>query len=288
MNPEKLNPSSTCVIAKCNDSKLTNSCIGKRDPDAITDVEITPKPDEDGHIFFADIDERFQFIRLFQQIETNEKKLELHDIVINLSITSFHDPTNNHFELELANDQHADIFPLKEKLKLKFYIIEICDKDTAIQLQPGIGDILLERDLKDIQFRDYINPILEFVEEIDCEGCQFQNHEFTFCIDFGQLEVCKLDTDQNDAITFDKGNYAFLIIIDYMDWMYRFKITANMANPEKFGNRFDLINGNCGTPLFITKFHLESTWKPVSSINTIDALFNMINKCCEEEMEQEL
>ncbi|CAG8786318.1 16843_t:CDS:1, partial [Racocetra fulgida] len=289
MESKKIDPSKACVVAFCNDTQRINKCIGKRDPEATTETFETIKP-LNNRIFYEPLDKRFTYFRLFQEIENRGDKLELHDVILTFEVTSYHRLDSTELlELPVGVDMEGDdittnITPIQEDLELKFYLIEICDKEIAVQPDPGIGDILLDRDFKDIQFREYINPIMEYTEKIGCEGCMFQNHVFEFCIDFGKLKVCKLEIDENDAKTFDKGNYAFVIIMDYMDWMYKFKKTTGTNHPENLGETFDLDNGNCGIPLFITNLTMEFTWKPHEDFtNNITAFIEMMDKCCKKD-----
>ncbi|CAG8821067.1 20438_t:CDS:1, partial [Cetraspora pellucida] len=177
MNYSKVHPADACVVAYCNDPQKTNSCIGKRDPDATVDVDITPKP-TNGRFFYVDLDSRFQLIRLFQQLDPNQKHIELHDIVIHMNITSYHnEDRDTTFRLETSTTENVIITPLISNMKIKFYIIEICDQIVAEQNQPGMGDIIVDGDVQNVQFREYITPHLEYIEEISCKGCELQTHQ---------------------------------------------------------------------------------------------------------------
>ncbi|CAG8753345.1 4578_t:CDS:2, partial [Cetraspora pellucida] len=248
MNYSKVHPANACVVTYCNNPQKTNSCIGKRDPDATVDIDITPKPTNG----------------LFQQLNPNQKHIELHDIVICMNITSYHnEDRDTTFQLETSATENVIITSLISNMKIKFYIIEICDQIVAEQNQPEIGDIIVDCDVQNVQFREYITPHLEYIEEILCKGCELQIHQIEFCIELDKLKVCRLEkNDETDAFTFDQGNYILVIMIDYFDWMYKFKKTAEEPDADKFGETFDIEEENCGIPLFITYLQMELTWKP--------------------------
>ncbi|CAG8797590.1 5394_t:CDS:2, partial [Cetraspora pellucida] len=129
---------------------------------------------------------------------------------------------------------------ISNKLKLKFYFLEICDKEIAKQNNPSMGDIFLNRDLHNIQFREYFNPVMEFEYDIKCEGCQYELHDFVFCLDLEKIKVCQLDNDDlSVAKTFNIGKYAFVFVIDYFNWMYQFKIKSGNDDVIKFGETFN-------------------------------------------------
>ncbi|CAG8709394.1 4111_t:CDS:2 [Cetraspora pellucida] len=94
--------------------------------------------------------------------------LELYDIVVKFKITSFYYlDISETFEIPQLLEKRKTITPiLPNSLKLTFYVVEICDKPIAEQLNPKMGDILLESDVYDVEFREYINPILKYEKEI--------------------------------------------------------------------------------------------------------------------------
>ncbi|CAG8661527.1 6731_t:CDS:2 [Cetraspora pellucida] len=70
--------------------------------------------------------------------------------------------------------------------------------------------------------------------------CELQTHQIEFCIELDKLKVCRLLKDnEGDAHTFDQGNYALVIIVNYFDQMYRFKKTAEEADADKFEETFN-------------------------------------------------
>ncbi|CAG8729155.1 13236_t:CDS:1 [Cetraspora pellucida] len=284
MNYGKIHLSSACVIASCNDHTKTNSCIGKRDPEAIVDVFEVPAVD-DKELIFQLFNERFQYLRLYQDSKFDHTNLELHDVVLKFEVTSFYRlDINETFQIPQPLEETKLITPvLSNSLKLTFYIVEICDKSTAEQQNPGMGDILLERDVHDVEFREYINPILKYKKEITYRGCMFQSHVFEFCLNFNKIKVCVLP-DQTIAKTFNQGNYALVILIDYFDHFYKFKMKRGDANAILLGDTFDSTIGNCGVSLFLTYIRIESTWKPdFDSCNPMGNIFDLIKKCCKKK-----
>src|ERR1043165_3688946 len=88
MNSKKI--SSACTIASCVNQIKLNQCIEKRDPDATTEVTEKPEKKADGRIFFTPMEDRYEYLRLFQDINFNHDKIELHDIAIKFEIISYH------------------------------------------------------------------------------------------------------------------------------------------------------------------------------------------------------
>ncbi|CAG8820319.1 226_t:CDS:2, partial [Cetraspora pellucida] len=117
---------------------------------------------------------------------------------------------------------------ISNKLKLKFYFLEICDKEIVKQNNSPMSDIFLNRDL--------------YLEKI--KVCQLDNNN---------LSVTK---------TFNIGNYVFVFVINYFNWMYQFKMKSDNDVAIKFGETFNSETGDYGMPLMINYLKLESVWKP--------------------------
>ncbi|CAG8621939.1 16833_t:CDS:2 [Cetraspora pellucida] len=148
------------------------------------------EPNDDGRLYYKSIDERYTYIRITDivNIQTNSTQTEVLTPVIS------------------------------NKLKLKFYFLEICDKEIAKQNNSPIGDVFLNRDLCNIQFREYFNFVIEFEYDIKYKECQYEPHDFVFCLDLEKTKVCQLDN--NDLIVakiFNIENYAFVFVIDYFN-----------------------------------------------------------------------
>ncbi|CAG8734362.1 22863_t:CDS:2 [Cetraspora pellucida] len=216
--------------------------------DANVDGFEAPVPDDDGRLYYKPIDERYTYIQIFQQIDKNYQNIELHKIVIYLSLISYYrlDRTNI-INIQTNSIQTEVLTPvISNKLKLKFYFLEICDKEIAKQNNPLIGDIFLNRDLCNIQFREYFNSVMEFKYDIKCRECQYEPHNFVFCLDLEKIKVCQLDNDDLlVAKTFNIENYAFVFVINYFNWMYQFKIKSSNDDVIKFGETFNSETGDC-------------------------------------------
>ncbi|CAG8786159.1 9556_t:CDS:2, partial [Cetraspora pellucida] len=103
-------------------------------------------------------------------------------------------------------------------------------------------------------------PTNEYVEKISYEDYELQTHQIEFCIKLNKLKFCRLLKDEGNAHTFNQRNYVFIIIVNYFDWMYRFKKTAKKADADKFGKTFNTEEENY-------------------------TLFNIIKKCCKDKEE---
>ncbi|CAG8837017.1 2038_t:CDS:2, partial [Cetraspora pellucida] len=130
----------------------------------------------------------------------------------------------------------------------------------AKQNNPSMDDIFLNRDLCNIQFREYFNPVIEFEYDIKYGGCQYELHDFVFCLDLKKIKVCQLDND--DLL------------------MYQFKMKSGNDDVIKFGETFNSETGDCGMSLMINYLKLESVWKPdFNSDNLMSSLFDLMQKC---------
>ncbi|CAG8789512.1 5573_t:CDS:2, partial [Gigaspora rosea] len=167
-------------------------------------------------VVYLILDERFAYIRLFQQVEKNQSKIELHDVSIRMRFTSYRN-TNRESRIRLLTGvnnnvlTHTQITPLRESFIFKVFIVEVCDRDTALNRNPTIGDIIVDGDIQYLKFREYLNPVLATEIEISCDGCQFQHHE---------------------------------IVMYYLNWMYEYKRLKKEADPIKFGKNFSTRDGN--------------------------------------------
>ncbi|RIB08144.1 hypothetical protein C2G38_2271915 [Gigaspora rosea] len=166
-------------------------------------------------VVYLILDERFAYIRLFQQVEKNQSKIELHDVSIRMRFTSYRN-TNRESRIRLLTGvnnnvlTHTQITPLRESFIFKVFIVEVCDRDTALNRNPTIGDIIVDGDIQYLKFREYLNPVLATEIEISCDGCQFQHHEIVMCLELNKLKICLLENDENDVLLFNKGNYALV------------------------------------------------------------------------------
>jgi hypothetical protein len=278
----------TCVIGTCNDQTKFNACKNKREEEVIINRhEIGPKKDDDdNNTYFFLMDDRYSYNRMFQEINNTHKKLELHDITIHFKFTTYHNRTRereNRVQINTSRMGTSYITPLLDVITFKFFLVEICDYETSKSLRPTWNDLSVDGEIKDVHFKDYIKPILETEVKVSCDGCAFQEHEVTLCLDLKKLKVCIIQDEDTGTKLFDKGNYAMIILIDYFDWMYKFKKEKN-TDPMKLGDDFNTRDGNCGIPAFIHGGYIEETWKPdLSNIDVIDNLFSLMNKCCDKK-----
>ncbi|RIB17242.1 hypothetical protein C2G38_2187873 [Gigaspora rosea] len=99
---------------------------------------------------------------IIQKVNTKQNNIELHDIAIQLKFTLVHnEDIQKRTQIPVHGNESIYITPLVEAIKLKFFIVEICDKAIAMEAEPSISDIILNGDIQDIQFREYIEPHLE-------------------------------------------------------------------------------------------------------------------------------
>ncbi|CAG8634064.1 25231_t:CDS:2 [Dentiscutata erythropus] len=132
------------------------------------------------------------------------------------------------------------ITSLIESLILKIFIIKICDRDVAIQSDPSIGDIILDRDIQDIQFQTEL--------KVECGGYEFQDHEINLYLNLNKLKVCLLENDENTIKIFNQKNFALVGFIDYCNIGY-----------------------------------VETSWKPdFETASSIENLFLLVQKCYNE------
>ncbi|CAG8780069.1 9941_t:CDS:2, partial [Dentiscutata erythropus] len=65
---------------------------------------------------------------------------------------------------------------------------------------------------------------------------------------------------EDEMRTFDKANYAFLMIVDYIDWI------------------------NSGIPAFFSDGYIEYAWRPdMKDGPTFNSLLSRITECCEKK-----
>ncbi|CAG8829389.1 8803_t:CDS:1, partial [Dentiscutata erythropus] len=134
----------TCVIGYCGSETKLNTCQSKRDDGVSVDkIEFGIESKEVGdqktqYTIIPPLRRRYGFIRLFQQINTNQKKIELHDISIHLKFTSYYNKSRqsriripSSIDDETNELQYTNITPMLDTMILKLFIVEICLKDAA-------------------------------------------------------------------------------------------------------------------------------------------------------------
>ncbi|RIB10257.1 hypothetical protein C2G38_2206615 [Gigaspora rosea] len=246
-----------CIVGFCNNDKRLNICRQKREYGVIIDPEFDFSPHikeiEDGEekkqrTYFIPISTRMLYLRLFQKINTKQKNLELHDIVVQFKFTSvYNEDIQKRTQIPIFNEKTINITPLN------------------------------------IQFRNYIEPHLETEYTINCTGCEYQNHEVNLCLNLNKLKVCILENDDNNIKIFNEGNFALVVFVDYCNMFYKFKREKGDIDYLKFGENFSSTEGKLGIPLFFHGGSIETTWKQdFESSNVIDSIFGAFNKCCKK------
>ncbi|CAG8558307.1 17469_t:CDS:2 [Dentiscutata erythropus] len=133
------------------------------------------------------------------------------------------------------------------------------EKDVTIQTDPSIRDIILDRDIQDIQFHKYIMPHLETKLKVECGGCEFQDHEINLCLNLNKLKVCLLENDQNTVKIFNQGNFALVGFVDYCNMFYKFKQENGDKNFLFFGENFSSIEARLDIPFFLHGGYVETS-----------------------------
>ncbi|CAG8702917.1 20362_t:CDS:1 [Dentiscutata erythropus] len=273
----------SCVVGFCNDDRKLNICRNKREYGLSINTEYQFSPqneiienseDTKQNIYFQVSKQRLIYIYLFQKINTKQTNLELHDIAIQLKLTTYHNQDKERrIQLPIEKSESRYITPLIESLILKIFIIEICDRDVAIQTDPSIGDIILDRDIQNIQFREYITPHLETELKVECG----QDHEINLCLNLNKLKACLLENDQNDVKIFNQENFALVGFVDYCNMFYKFKQENRDKDFLFFGENFSSIKARSGIPFFLHGGYVETSWKPnFETASSIENLFLLV------------
>ncbi|CAG8702906.1 20361_t:CDS:1 [Dentiscutata erythropus] len=235
--------------------------------------------------YFDTLWNRLFYHRLFQE-KSNFKNFELQDILIHLKIISYHNRVQGSTINIPVTKGNQVITSLLGPLKVKAYVIEICDIDLAKKQAVTLNNILVDFNLQHIQFRKSITVHLENEIIIDCSSCQFEFDKVILCLDLNRLRVCVLSEEDNQARVFDKENYAMVVILDYMDWMYQFKKILSNNNPNiigPLGVAFNEKTGNSGIPGFFSGGYIELVYLPdLRHASTLNAIMQFDQDCCEK------
>ncbi|CAG8695592.1 26340_t:CDS:1 [Dentiscutata erythropus] len=146
-----------CIVRFCNDDRKLNICRNKREYgfSIDTDYQFGPQnktiensENTKPNTYFQVPEQRLMYIRLFQKINTKQSNLELHDIAVQLKLTTYYNQDRERrIQLPIEKGRNRYITLLIESLILKIFIIKICDRDVAIQSDLSIGDIILDKDI---------------------------------------------------------------------------------------------------------------------------------------------
>ncbi|CAG8750796.1 9413_t:CDS:2, partial [Gigaspora rosea] len=176
----------------------------------------------------ATVDTEFDFRPQIENIEEEndaKERTHLYDIAIQLKFTSVH---NEDIQKRTQIPVHA----------------------IAIEAEPLIGNIILNSDIQNIQFREYIESHLETEYIIKCDSCEFQNHEVNLCLDLKKLKVYAFENDEKKKTKF-----------------------------IEFGENFSSTEGNSEILMFFHSEFVETAWKPdFSKLTAFENIFNAIEK----------
>ncbi|CAG8720710.1 6859_t:CDS:2, partial [Gigaspora rosea] len=128
-----------------------------------------------------------------------------------------------------------------EAIKLKFFIVEICDKAVAIEAELSIGDIILNSDIQNIQFREYIEPYLETEYTIECDSYEFQNHEVNLCLDLKKLKDKKWNIGSTNVVNLEANRFWFRKIYHSGILTESQQVELNKLHREEIDNRIYLL-----------------------------------------------
>ncbi|CAG8800149.1 25463_t:CDS:2 [Dentiscutata erythropus] len=202
---------------------------------------------------------------VFGAYTTPFNKLELHNISIHLKITTYHNSTRENTINLPTQRGNTVITPLLSPMTIQFHIVEICNPDLAKKEVVILDDILLDKDLKKIQFKNTIKSRLKETLTIECADCEFTFDEIIICFNLDKLHVCLNSAEEDEMRIFDKANFAFLMIVDYMNWMYQFKRKNTNNNDGEIyllRENFNLLNSNSGISAFFSGGYIEYAWRP--------------------------
>ncbi|CAG8803986.1 21995_t:CDS:2, partial [Gigaspora rosea] len=111
---------------------------------------------------------------------------------------------------------------------------------------------------------------------------EFTEDEMTLCMDLNKLQDCVLSEKEDQARVFDKGNYAIVMILDYMDWMYQFK-----KQDSKNNNAIISALGDSGILSFLSDGYLEAAYMPdMKHSPTFNTVFQSITDCFSKKLQK--
>ncbi|RIB08145.1 hypothetical protein C2G38_2045403 [Gigaspora rosea] len=242
----------TCNVGFCGDETKEHICKFKRELGVQTETTMFgPHLENDRVYYFDTIWQRLFYQRLFQTNTEPFNNLELHDITIHLKLTTYHATTRCNTHNLPTKQDNTVITTLLSPMTLHFHIVEICDLKLAKKENPQIDDLLVDNDLKGIQFKDSVKSRLNETLVIDCSDCQFTYDKVVMCIDLKKLCVCVSSKEEGKLRTFDKANYTLVIIVDYMDWMDQFKRKASKDDDAEIRQLGMNFNSEKGTSVFL-------------------------------------
>ncbi|KAF0477138.1 hypothetical protein F8M41_024284 [Gigaspora margarita] len=149
----------TCNVGFCSNKAKEHICRFER----VIGVQLEmitfgPRIDaNDNKVYYFDtIWQRLFYMRLFQTNTEPFNNLELHDITIYLKLTMYHTPLQDNTHNLLTKQGNTTITTLLSPITLHFHFVEISDLELAKKENPTLDDLLIDKDLKKIQFRESI------------------------------------------------------------------------------------------------------------------------------------
>ncbi|CAG8821066.1 20437_t:CDS:1, partial [Cetraspora pellucida] len=288
---KKISPNNACRIGWCNDEEKLNICQAKRPIGTqITRIEFGSKKENNHTFYFDTLYQRILPFRLFQTKKFEPfTRFTLHDILIHLQIITYHNRDKTRTIRIPTPAGTTIITPLISQMIIRSYILEICDRELLKKKNINffLDDLLMDKDFQNIEFNTKkVKPLLEDIQEIDCSLCNFSENEIIMCLDLSKMQVC-LSTGKTDteSAVFDKGNYLFVMFLDYCNFMYNFKKnTLNVESNTYFlGKNYDFNNGNSGIPSFTGKGYIESAWTPRLQGQDYQRIMAKMANCCDEK-----
>ncbi|CAG8529684.1 13747_t:CDS:1 [Ambispora leptoticha] len=260
---KKVNTTSAYKIGTCiNDEEKLNICKAKRPPAVqVTKIQFGARKDAQNQTFYFDsLWNRMMTFRLFQTKKFEPfKRFQLIDISIHLQIVTYHNEDKTNTIRIPTIGGNTIITPLISELIIKSYIVELCDRDLAKKKELGVDDLLIDVDLQNIQFKNNIKPIISTETVINCSTCTFTTDEIIICLDLNKMDVClKNEESDTESAFFEKGNYLFVMFLDYNDFMFKTKKISGQAPTGSLGENLNLATGNTGIPSFIGDGSIES------------------------------
>ncbi|KAF0543589.1 hypothetical protein F8M41_003554 [Gigaspora margarita] len=149
----------TCNVGFCGNEAKEHICRFEREIGVqLKTITFGPRVDanDDRVYYFDTIWQRLFYMRLFQTNTEPFNNLELHDITIHLKLTTYHIPLRGNTHNLPTKQGNTTIMTLLSPMILHFHIVEICDLELAKKKNPILDDLLIDKNLKRIQFRESI------------------------------------------------------------------------------------------------------------------------------------
>ncbi|CAG8831647.1 7134_t:CDS:1, partial [Racocetra persica] len=226
---------------------------------------------------FTALDKRFYVYNLLQQ-KKSFKSLNLLDFSLYLKLVSYH-PSTIASTYTLSNE--ITLTKLISPFKIDFYLVRVCDLETAKKKNLTIEDVLKQpRDIKNHQLKDIYDILLQYSVQINCSTeCVFNEHEIVMCKKFlkEKQKTCEISSNTGENVVYDTANYRLIIVINYLEWMYqeRFRADMDINNKIKLGETFEQLDS--GYPVFISGGNIEIAYHPdLTQISSIQAFSKIV------------